>query len=68
MSAPLQPYTGSSFFIQLDGGTVEQVLEFVKKDPYVEKGLVDKYTVEPVIMTHTDKEFERMAGDFINRS
>ena len=40
----------------------------MKTDPYVTKGLVEKYSVEPVIITHSTKEFDRVTADFIQRS
>lgn len=42
--------------------------QFVAQDPYVVKGLVEKFEIDPVVVTHCQKDFDRIVDDFLVRS
>lgn len=58
--------------IQMEGkdGTnlIALMDKFVEQDPYIKNGLVQSYSVDPVVMTHQVKDFDRLASDFIERA
>ena len=73
LGAPAHPYSGSTVIVQLDSSpdhntnTKALVTNFVKADPYVQNGLVESYSVDPIFMTNTGKDFDRLSGEFLTR-
>ena len=73
MSAPHFPYDENTMLLQhedkgaADGG-MDNIINFVKNDPYVKKGLVEDYTIREFKLSGCVTEFDRLAKKYVNRS